>query len=154
MSTAIYLDSKIKIEKEFIIKIGKKIRKHFSEYVLPKGHGIAHYKFDGSLHTYEFNLEAEFSEEESEKLVSIFYYVIPHDFDLELDTEVSEDGEPEEEEYEEISEASKHEQWMQTQISEGWRYGMQYNEKDKTNPLLRPFYQLTENQLTKLKEIL
>lgn len=147
----VYLDSEIKIDKSIIVKIAKKIREVFGEEVLPKDQGIAQYKYIEPNHTYEFNLHSDISESDSEKLASIFYYVVPHDFELEIDIEIPEDGIPEEEEYEEISEATKHELWMQSKISEGWRYGMNYNKDDKTDPCLRPYYQLTEKQLSKLK---
>lgn len=145
------LESQFKIDKSNIIKIAKKIRKHFGEHVLPKDQGIATYRFSKDLHRYEFIFHSDITETDSEKLASIFYYVIPHDFELEIDIDIPEEHLTEVEEYEELSESTKHELWMQCKISEGWRYGMCFSSTDKTDPCLRPFYQLTSKQLKEVR---
>jgi len=38
---------------------------------------------------------------------------------------------------------------MTEKVENGWRYGLQFNEEDKTDPRLRPYDQLTD----KLKNI-
>ncbi len=53
----------------------------------------------------------------------------------------------------------KHQRWVESQINDGWRYGIQFSDKSKTSPLLRPWEQLPKkhqdyciNKLNILKE--
>jgi hypothetical protein len=43
----------------------------------------------------------------------------------------------------------RHNRWVSSRVEEGWRYGLQFNQNDKTDPRLRPYHELTE----KLKNI-
>ena len=45
--------------------------------------------------------------------------------------------------------AMKHNRWISNKVSEGWRYGLQFDKTTLTDPRLRPYHELTE----KLKNI-
>lgn len=148
-TTLVHLDSKQEIDKNNIIELAKRIRKVLGSDIIGKEIAL-HQKIEDGTHTYEFKLNKEFvTEEEIEVLVSIFYHQIPTDFDIEFETEVQPDlyipdsvGE-----VEVVSESAKHEMWVSMKLKEGWRYGLEFCEKDKTDPKLKPYYQLTQRQL-------
>ena len=45
--------------------------------------------------------------------------------------------------------AMKHNRWISNKVSDGWRYGLQYDKTALTDPRLRPYHELTD----KLKNI-
>ena len=38
----------------------------------------------------------------------------------------------------------RHDQWMKDRLDNGWRYGVSFNNEEKTHPLLRPWEQLPD----------
>ena len=90
-------------------------------------------------------------EDEIEVMVSIFYHYITSDFELEFETDLPEIVVPTNDEIIVVSDSATHETWVMSQLKEGWSYGMEYDASHKINPLLRPYYQLTEKQKKKLK---
>ena len=40
--------------------------------------------------------------------------------------------------------ARNHNRWVSGKVAEGWRYGLVFNEQEKTDPRLKPWHELTE----------
>ena len=38
----------------------------------------------------------------------------------------------------------KHNEWVSEKVNQGWRYGLALDVKEKTDPRLRPYHDLTE----------
>jgi len=38
----------------------------------------------------------------------------------------------------------RHNRWMNEKVTEGWRYGLEFSEDQKTDPRLRPYHELTD----------
>jgi hypothetical protein len=49
-----------------------------------------------------------------------------------------------ENEYEIDMTSMRHNRWMDEKVTEGWRYGLEFNENQKTDPRLRPYHELTD----------
>ena len=49
-----------------------------------------------------------------------------------------------ENEYEIDMTSMRHNRWMDKKVTEGWRYGLEFNENQKTDPRLRPYHELTD----------
>ena len=47
-------------------------------------------------------------------------------------------------EYETDLTSMKHNKWITEQVNQGWRYGLEYSEEEKTDPRLRPYHELSE----------
>ena len=45
----------------------------------------------------------------------------------------------------------QHNRWMNDKIQDGWRYGINFSLKNKMHPLLRPWYDLTDEEKQELK---
>lgn len=88
----------------------------------------------------------------AEQIVALWDQVYPCDYEIEssaeYDTECGDcDIEIDDTMHEEIQRrASKflHNRWVETQISEGWRFGMNNSPRDKTSPRLRDWDNLRE----------
>ena len=52
----------------------------------------------------------------------------------------------EEKTHKEMSDEEAHSQWLNEMKKNGWRYGMDHDEKNKTSPFLKPYTDLTKNQ--------
>ena len=104
---------------------------------------------------YQIPLKRNLTGSELESIVGVWVEDFEGDFDIEAsspvlrmqDLSMFEEVEIDED-YEMIAfnvESNiKHQRWMDNQVSEGWRYGMKYDPKSKTSPLLRPWEQLSE----------
>jgi hypothetical protein len=98
-------------------------------------------------HIYDFRLNRAVSEAEAEVILGLITDWTDDDFIMEITTSENYDI-PEGETEVDIT-AMKHNRWMSEKVDNGWRYGLQFNEDDKTDPRLRPYQQLTD----KLKNI-
>ena len=98
-------------------------------------------------HIYDFRLNRGVSEEEAEVILGLITDWTEKDFIMEITTTDTYDL-PEGETEVDLT-AMKHNRWMTEKVDNGWRYGLQFNEEDKTDPRLRPYDQLTD----KLKNI-
>ena len=36
-----------------------------------------------------------------------------------------------------------HAKWMRDKLADGWRYGIKFNQREKTNPMLKPWHELS-----------
>lgn len=153
MNTLILLKSEAKLDNKEVVLVAKKIRSIFGANTI--GKNIAKYnKVRSSTlsHQYIFMIEKDLLlEDEIEVMVSIFYHYITSDFELEFETDLPEIVVPTNDEIIVVSDSATHETWVMSQLKEGWSYGMEYDASHKINPLLRPYYQLTEKQKKKLK---
>lgn len=92
----------------------------------------------------EFGLPKDLTDSQSKEIMEILERVLPYDFQMEVsgvEPAVNNDV------LKEISETAAklaHNKWMQRQVDEGWRYGVKYSLKEKTNPLIQPWENLTE----------
>lgn len=87
----------------------------------------------------------------AEQIVTVWDEIYPRDFEIETsteyDTECGDDVEIDDIMYEEIQRrASKflHNRWVDDQLQEGWRFGINVSAKNKTNPRLRDWDSLRE----------
>ena len=92
----------------------------------------------------EFGLPKDLTDSQSKEIMEILERVLPYDFQMEVsgvEPAVNNDV------LKEISETAAklaHNKWMQRQVDEGWRYGAKYSLREKTNPLIQPWENLTE----------
>ena len=93
-------------------------------------------------HIYDFRLNRGVSETEAEVILGLITDWTDEDFIMEITT--TEDYLLPEGETEVDLTAMKHNRWMSEKVDNGWRYGLQFNEDDKTDPRLRPYQQLTD----------
>lgn len=100
------------------------------------------YRTKNNAHFYDFMLDRNVTEAEAEVMLELISDWTDGDFDLEITTSEKYDL-PEGEVEQDVS-AMKHNKWVSTQVDNGWRYGLVFNEDLKTDPRLRPYHELTE----------
>jgi hypothetical protein len=93
-------------------------------------------------HIYDFRLNRGVTEEEAEVILGLITDWTDKDFIMEITTSKNYDL-PEGETEIDLT-AMKHNRWMSEKVDNGWRYGLQFNEEDKTDPRLQPYQQLTD----------
>ena len=98
-------------------------------------------------HIYDFRLNRGVTEDEAEVILDLITDWTDNDFVMEITT--SKDYDVPAGETEVNLTAMKHNRWISNKVSDGWRYGLQYNKAELTDPRLRPYHELTE----KLKNI-
>ena len=98
-------------------------------------------------HVYDFRLNRGVTEEEAEVILDLITDWTEADFVMEITT--SKDYDIPEGETEINLTAMKHNRWISNKVSDGWRYGLQYDKTALTDPRLRPYHELTD----KLKNI-
>jgi len=93
----------------------------------------------------------------AEKIVRLWSKIYPRDFEIESSAELGNcdecDIEIDQKMYEEIKRrASKflHNRWVDEQVQNGWRYGLNLSKSDKTTPKLRDWDNLNEQYRTYL----
>ena len=92
----------------------------------------------------EFGLPKDLTDSQSTEIMEILERVLPYDFQVEVsgvEPAINNDM------LREISDTAAklaHNSWMQKQVDEGWRYGTKYSLREKTNPLIQPWYQLPD----------
>ena len=98
-------------------------------------------------HIYDFRLNRGVDEAEAEVILGLITDWTDEDFIMEVTTSKNYDI-PEGETEVNLT-AMKHNRWISNKVSEGWRYGLQFDKTTLTDPRLRPYHELTE----KLKNI-
>ena len=93
-------------------------------------------------HIYDFRLNRGVTEAEAEVVLGLITDWTDKDFIMEITTSENYDI-PEGETEVDVS-AMKHNRWMSEKVDGGWRYGLQFNEENKTDPRLQPYQQLTD----------
>lgn len=146
---SLILQAEEKLDNADIIKIAREMKKTFGPDIFIDKQISVYTKEKGTFqtfHNYTFTPNMVFDESNIEKIVSILYNTLSVDFTVEFDYEESEDCEDCEDDTEVLTDAVKHELWVKERLQEGWRYGLEFSESDKTDPLLKPYYQLTDKQ--------
>lgn len=100
---------------------------------------------------YDVPLNRRLTEQEAEVIVVEFAEDFDGDFDIEttasatiLDCTIPDVQHKLEEDMVARS-IQEHNEWMTSKIIDGWRFGVIYNEEQKTHPLMRPWEQLPES---------
>lgn len=105
------------------------------------GTAVIYHTFDNK-NMYDFRLNRSVTEAEAEVILGLINEWIQDDYSMEITT--SEKYDLPEGEIEADITAMKHNRWLSERVSEGWRYGLEFNETDKTDPRLRPYHELSE----------
>lgn len=105
------------------------------------GTAVIYHTFDNK-NMYDFRLNRSVTEAEAEVILGLINEWTEDDYTMEITT--SEKYDLPEGEVEADITAMKHNRWLSERVSEGWRYGLEFNESDKTDPRLRPYHELSE----------
>lgn len=105
------------------------------------GTAVIYHTFDNK-NMYDFRLNRSVTEAEAEVILGLINEWTQDDYIMEITT--SEKYDLPEGEIEADITAMKHNRWLSERVSEGWRYGLEFNESDKTDPRLRPYHELSE----------
>lgn len=105
------------------------------------GTAVIYHTFDNK-NMYDFCLNRSVTETEAEVILGLINEWTQDDYTMEITT--SEKYDLPEGEIEADITAMKHNRWLSERVSEGWRYGLEFNESDKTDPRLRPYHELSE----------
>lgn len=105
------------------------------------GTAVIYHTFDNK-NMYDFRLNRSVTEAEAEVILGLINEWTQDDYSMEITTSEKYDL-PEGEAEADIT-AIKHNRWLSERVSEGWRYGLEFNESDKTDPRLRPYHELSE----------
>ena len=105
------------------------------------GTAVIYHTFDNK-NMYDFRLNRSVTEAEAEVILGLINEWTQDDYSMEITT--SEKYDLPEGEVEADITAMKHNRWLSERVSEGWRYGLEFNESDKTDPRLRPYHELSE----------
>ena len=100
------------------------------------------YHLWNDFHVYDFRLYRAVTEAEAEVILKLLQSWTDKDFTMEITT--SEKYDIPEGETEVDLTARNHNRWVSGKVSEGWRYGLVFSEKEKTDPRLKPWHELTE----------
>lgn len=106
-----------------------------------EGTAVIYHTFNDK-NMYDFRLNRSVTEAEAEVILGLLNEWTEDDYTMEITTSEKYDI-PEGETDIDIS-AMKHNRWLSERVSEGWRYGLQFNTEDKTDPRLRPYHELSE----------
>ena len=104
---------------------------------------------------YQVPLKRNLTGDEAEAIVAEWVEEYDGDFDLEASSPILRmqdlsifDKVEVDEDYEHIAfnveRNIQHQRWIDSMVSEGWRYGMKHSDEDRVSPLLRPWEQLSE----------
>jgi hypothetical protein len=105
------------------------------------GTAVIYHKFD-DRHLYDFRMNRSVTEAEAEVILGLLNEWTDLDYTMEITT--SEKYDLPEGEYETDLTSMKHNKWIAEQVNQGWRYGLEYSEEEKTDPRLRPYHELSE----------
>ena len=106
------------------------------------GTAVVYHMLD-DFHVYDFRMNRAVTEAEAEVVLQLLQKWTDQDFTMEITTSEKFDI-PEAETEIDLS-SMRHNRWVSSRVEEGWRYGLQFNQNDKTDPRLRPYHELTEN---------
>lgn len=132
------------LEKSDIVGLVTTLRKTIPNIFNPISEGaVVIYGTDAEKHVYDFKMARNVTEAEAEIVIELIEEWTDSDYVVEITTSESyvlpDDGEQEHD----IT-AMKHNRWVQEQVNKGWRYGLEFNESEKTSPKLRPYHELTD----------
>ena len=99
------------------------------------GTAVIYHKFNDK-DVYDFRMNRAVTEAEADVIFDLLNEWTARDYEMEITTSEKFDL-PEGETEIDLS-AMRHNRWLSERVSEGWRYGLEFNEDDKTDPRLRP----------------
>ena len=105
------------------------------------GTAVIYHKFNDK-NMYDFRMNRTVTEAEAEVIFDLLNDWTESDYTMEITTSEKFDlpvGETETD-----LTAMRHNRWLSERVSVGWRYGLEFNEADKTDPRLRPYHELSE----------
>ena len=105
------------------------------------GTAVIYHAFDNK-NMYDFRLNRSVTEAEAEVILGLINEWTEDDYTMEITT--SEKYDLPEGEIEADITAMKHNKWITEKVNDGWRYGLSFNEEEKTDPRLRPYHELSE----------
>lgn len=105
------------------------------------GTAVIMHEVDGKI-MYDFRLNRNVTEAEAEVILKLLKEWTDKDFTMEITTSEKYDLPPGEEEIDLSS--MKHNEWVSKKVDEGWRYGLEFSEENKTDPRMRPYHELSE----------
>lgn len=141
---------------EQVFDIAKVLNRVFGETVVGgKGKKVATKTIKDGVHFYDFMFDTDGSEELCDTIANELYNSLDFDFSMEIDCEVNEeflsgcDADDDEGVLLIEDEPSIiHSKWMSDRLSHGWKFGSEFDEKAKTDPLMRPYHALSTRQQT------
>lgn len=103
-------------------------------------------------HCYIVPLKRDLTPAETQIIVAAWEYMFDMDFDIEISNQYSVDSEYEYNIDEAVETRARtemkkwhHNRWLNEMMSNGWRYGMYFSERNKTHPALRDWDSLPES---------
>lgn len=162
MSTEISFVTCQKIDNNMVINIAKDINYAVGRKILgnDKSKPIANVYKDGVEFVADYTIDGKLTSQEMHS-ISAHLSSKYDDFNIEFDEELIEDINEDfmQPTYVNLfdDEAFHHARWIERKKSEGWKYGNTFNESEKVNPYLRPYYTLTDDDkelFKKSREIL
>lgn len=93
-------------------------------------------------HAYDFRMNRSVTEAEAEVILGLINEWTDKDYNCEITTSEHYDIPYGDEEIDLTS--IKHNKWITEKVKDGWRYGLVFNEEEKTDPRLRPYHELSE----------
>lgn len=149
------------LSKDDVFSVAKATNQIFGKQVIGgKGKKVASVTKDGDFTIYRFDFECESKEDMCDILASELYTRLPFDFELEIDCEIDEDylvpcddDDGEGTILIEDEPSVKHASWVSRMTSDGWRFGMEHDESNKTCPYLRPYHTLSSRQQNEVKKL-
>ncbi len=142
------------LEKPQVIEIAKVVNRIFNQTVIGgKGKKIATQSSKDGVHFYDFEFDVDGSEEQCDLIANELYNTLSFDFSMEIDCEVNEDylhgcnaDDDEGKLLIEDEPSVIHAKWLSQRIKEGWKFGTEFSEDVKTDPLMRPYHALSARQ--------
>lgn len=105
------------------------------------GTAVIYHKFN-EKDVYDFRMNRAVTEAEADIIFDLLNEWTTRDYEMEITTSEKFDLPTGETEID-LS-AMRHNRWLSERVSEGWRYGLEFNEDAKTDPRLRPYHELSE----------
>ena len=110
---------------------------------LEDGTAVIYHMGDDAInpHIYDFRLNRGVTEAEAEVILELITEWTNNDFIMEITTSENYDIPGDDTEIDLSS--LKHNRWIDEKLNNGWRYGLEFNKEEKTDPRLQPYHQLT-----------
>jgi len=106
-----------------------------------EGTAVIYHTFNDK-NLYDFRMNRSVTEAEAEVILTLINEWTDDDYTMEITT--SEQYDLPEGEIESDITSIKHNRWLSEQVSNGWRYGLEFSEEQQTDPRLRPYHELSE----------
>jgi len=159
MNVVMTISTEDTLSKEQVFSIARIINKICKDTVIGgKGKKVADLNKSNGINSYTFEYDTNSTEEVCDQIANEIYNTVDVDFEMEIDCDMNEDylDTPDNNKDNDLQSKSelliedepsvKHSKWMSSKIKDGWVFGSEYNEDDKTDPLMRPYHSLSGRQ--------